>query len=268
MKNQVIKVLTKEHGKKVIQFWKDRGVDTNNRSGDCNEVDSDMHIYYGVIDGWFDNYSLRKVREENAEIIELPKEEVKEDLTGRKVKGFKFDGDKYAFCYSPLMDKYIGEVGDITSCNDECIFVDFRDGTLWFYPKKEALKHLVVEEKEEKKETIFKVGDKVYDYSFGWGIVKSTEGSKMIQVEFEKDTITFIDGLWLSFTEYTLQGFSQERPIELPKVGELCLFYDHGWKEEDYQCGLFKEYDKGNTHPYRTTYDDEYQVCKRIKILD
>ncbi len=28
MKNQVIKVLSEEHGKKVIEYWKSRGVDT------------------------------------------------------------------------------------------------------------------------------------------------------------------------------------------------------------------------------------------------
>ena len=35
-----------------------------------------------------------------------------EDLIGRKVRGFKFEGD-----YVPRMDKHIGEVGEIISIN-------------------------------------------------------------------------------------------------------------------------------------------------------
>jgi len=67
MNNKVIKVLDMEHGKKVIEFWKqycDTGVLRGDTVGD----------YYGVINGRFDFWTIDEVRRYNAEIIELPEE--------------------------------------------------------------------------------------------------------------------------------------------------------------------------------------------------
>lgn len=75
-------------------------------------------------------------------------------------------------------------------------------------------------------ETIFKVGDKVFDYSFGWGkVIDVTEEiwypvevmfegeiSKVMYTKEGKRSLEENEPV-LSFTEYTLQGFSQERPI-------------------------------------------------------
>lgn len=74
MKNQVIKVLNKEHGKKVIEYWKSRGVNTGCHEGFMTEADGLKHIYYGVIDGKWNNYKFNCLKD--AEIIELPKEEL------------------------------------------------------------------------------------------------------------------------------------------------------------------------------------------------
>jgi len=74
MKNQVIEVLNKEHGKKVIKYWKSKGVDTGVLQGDCNRDGGYKKRYYGVINGNFDFISIEDVRKYNAEIIELPKE--------------------------------------------------------------------------------------------------------------------------------------------------------------------------------------------------
>jgi len=80
MENQVIKVLTPEHGEKVIEYWKSKGVNTRNYSGECCERGGDIRIYYGVINGVFDNYHMDQISgSETVEIIELPKEEF--DLT-------------------------------------------------------------------------------------------------------------------------------------------------------------------------------------------
>jgi hypothetical protein len=75
MENTVIKVLTKEHGVKVIEWWKSQGVDTGYKEGSACVEDSDIHVYYGVIDRRFDNYSAYDVSKANAKIIELPEEE-------------------------------------------------------------------------------------------------------------------------------------------------------------------------------------------------
>jgi hypothetical protein len=72
MKNQVIKVLNREHGKKVIEYWNSQGVYTLNHRGIICEDERDTCIYYGVINGEFSNYSLNYIKNNNAEIIELP----------------------------------------------------------------------------------------------------------------------------------------------------------------------------------------------------
>ena len=75
MKNQVIEVLYKEHGKKVIEYWKSKGVDTSGMLGISTKECGYLCRYYGIIDGSFGCYSERQAAENNAEIIELPKEE-------------------------------------------------------------------------------------------------------------------------------------------------------------------------------------------------
>lgn len=74
MKNQVIEVLNKEHGKKVIEYWKSRGVDTLKKTGSCNKRQGGGYRFYGVIKGVFYNYNENSVREHGAEIITLPEE--------------------------------------------------------------------------------------------------------------------------------------------------------------------------------------------------
>lgn len=74
MKNQVIEVLDKEHGKKVIEYWKSKGIDTSGMLGIGTKKAGYLCRYYGVIDGCFDCYSEREAAENNVEIIELPEE--------------------------------------------------------------------------------------------------------------------------------------------------------------------------------------------------
>lgn len=75
MKNQVIEVINKEHGKKVIEYWKSKGVNTMGMCGSFTKEDGEEGRYYGVIQNDFDCYPIEYVRKYNAEIIELPKEE-------------------------------------------------------------------------------------------------------------------------------------------------------------------------------------------------
>jgi hypothetical protein len=92
---------------------------------------------------------------------------------------------------------------------------------------------------------IFKTGDKVYDHAYGWGeVVRSTQEMSYYPVVavFGKLSFTYtLEGSsikdkasTLSFTEYTLEGFSQVRPKEpIPfNKGDVCYFSDHiqgGW---------------------------------------
>jgi hypothetical protein len=90
--------------------------------------------------------------------------------------------------------------------------------------------------------SIFKKGDKVYDHAYGWGEVVEIDLEDRyfpVIVQFKGGRGTYqINGTEykyqkapsLSFTEYTLEGFSQVRPKEpLPfKKGDVCYFNDNG----------------------------------------
>ena len=91
-------------------------------------------------------------------------------------------------------------------------------------------------------DTIFKVGDKVFDFIFGWGEVVDIlrGGFYTIKVDFKVSmkTIYFTrDGKFehsdqiprLSFTEYNLinGGFSQEKPVNYKEyIGKWGKFFD------------------------------------------
>ena len=49
MKNQVIEVLNKEHGRKVIEYWKSRGVNTLGMNGSFTKENGEEERYYGGV---------------------------------------------------------------------------------------------------------------------------------------------------------------------------------------------------------------------------
>ena len=97
--------------------------------------------------------------------------------------------------------------------------------------------------------TVFKTGDKVYDIRYGWGIITDVNHTKLYPISVEFDTLKeryTIDGNMctckdtkptLSFTEYTLQGFSQERPEVLPNRGDVVWVRNN--QNEDWCCAQF-----------------------------
>lgn len=92
-------------------------------------------------------------------------------------------------------------------------------------------------------ETIFKEGDRVFHIFYGWGsVIRATivPYVSYLKVKFDLDSIdhNFTDCRLLSFTEYTLEGFSQERPEELPKIGDIVWVKDAG--DIDWSVGYFK----------------------------
>jgi hypothetical protein len=88
-------------------------------------------------------------------------------------------------------------------------------------------------------ENVFKKGDKVFHYLYKWGTVTNdykinNSGDFYVEVKFDNSSQNYFqnlkDAFLLSFTEYTLEGFSQERPEELPKKGQIV------WgRDKDYQ---------------------------------
>jgi hypothetical protein len=112
--------------------------------------------------------------------------------------------------------------------------------------------------------TIFKKGDKVFHIEYGWGLVNTISGNENhpIGVKFDSSYVFFTEigketlfslQPTLSFTEYTFEGFSQERPIELPEVGEevMVSFGGDKWtigKFYEYKDGIFYTKDEDRTY--------------------
>ena len=120
---------------------------------------------------------------------------------------------------------------------------------------------------------IFKKGDKVYDHAYGWGEVEEIDLearlSYQLKVDFKKEKGTYTtDGKefgdsppTLSFTEYTLEGFSQVRPKEpLPfKVGDVVYM---GTKAFDHWTScILKGIVKGNKYCF-----SGYEYCSLLAL--
>jgi hypothetical protein len=62
----------------------------------------------------------------------------------------------------------------------------------------------------------FQKGDRVFDIRYGWGTVTMFDGDYDVAIRFDNDTCDhYFNGRGvgtISFTEYTLEGFSSERP--------------------------------------------------------
>ncbi len=77
MDNTVIKVKNLEHGKHIIEFFRNKGINTFNYAGiETEEDDPNGLIYYGVINGEFGHWYYGYVRDRfhYVNIIELPEE--------------------------------------------------------------------------------------------------------------------------------------------------------------------------------------------------
>lgn len=135
-------------------------------------------------------------------------------------------------------------------------------------------------------ETIFKVGDRVFDYAYGWGKVTGIEGCKTLKVTFEhiddfgKDIRLLYNeqgkeilskNITLSFTEYTLQGFSQERPVNHEKhVGKWGKFWDDN--KERFIIGKLLYYSKDGDDPFESEFNwfENFEPLteEQIKVLN
>ena len=132
-------------------------------------------------------------------------------------------------------------------------------------------------------EQIFKVGDRVFDISFGWGIIKSIReyGNFIIDVDFGNVYMIYTrDGKLstkspaptLSFTEYSInKKFSQERPTDQKKlVGKWGKFWNDNKDVFTIgQLSWYYENDKEKPYEYR---DKSYAFFKpfneeQVRIL-
>lgn len=127
--------------------------------------------------------------------------------------------------------------------------------------------------KEIKQEEIYRVGDKVFDIRYGWGVIKQIdEGFPYpILVIYSEDigNSYSLNGRnvdndkvpTLSFTEYTLNNFSQERlPFDLPDVGEEIMCSDN----DVWRLCKFEGYDMKEKYPVITN-KGLFKHFKRIR---
>jgi len=99
----------------------------------------------------------------------------------------------------------------------------------------------------------FKKGDKVFHIHYGWGEITDVSTHGTITIDFTgylfqtmSDSNNF---KLLSFTEYTLQGFTQERPVDLPEIGEYAYFWRLG---SDYFCyGIYVGESNNSIYRYK-----------------
>ena len=135
-------------------------------------------------------------------------------------------------------------------------------------------------------ETLFKIGDKVFDIRVGWGTVKyvySTDWEKaepeflVCEVDFNNGEEPYIytkkSAQMLSFTEYTLQGFSQERPIDYNDyVGKWGKFWDEDLEGVNIGKLLYYHDNPANNYRFRNSYGFfqffEPLTEEQIKILN
>lgn len=118
-------------------------------------------------------------------------------------------------------------------------------------------------------EDIFKVGDRVFHLQNGWGTVLYSPKDIYYLVRFDDNRTDFwytkINNKVLSFTEYTLNGFSQERPEELPKKGQVVWVRD--LDDQAWYVSMFWDYDPSEPDgPYVVTpnfYEGDHE-CYRF----
>ena len=123
MKNQVIEVLNKEHGRKVIEYWKSKGVDVRGFSGNQTREDDSEFRFYGFINGEFNNYRRKSVYLYKAKIIELPIESPREEKQFPRVMLVSDDGDAWykRVVLMKKCDRYISWVNARTIEESESI---------------------------------------------------------------------------------------------------------------------------------------------------
>nr|DAF03260.1 MAG TPA: hypothetical protein [Caudoviricetes sp.] len=131
--------------------------------------------------------------------------------------------------------------------------------------------------------TIFEKGDKVFDIRFSWGIINylySTDWEKeknenlVCNVKFENgEEVHYskkVASKLLSFTEYTLKGFTQIHKKDFSQyIGKWCRFKHKYDKDYFYLCILSSIDEKGN---FYDSEGDDWDYCEpltdeQIKIL-
>lgn len=67
----------------------------------------------------------------------------KYEWIGRSIKGFEFSTNNSVVSYTSDMKNVIGEIGIINDTHYDLVRAKFKNGDAWWYPKEQAMEHLV-----------------------------------------------------------------------------------------------------------------------------
>ena len=138
MKNQVIEVLDKAYGSRVIEYWQSKGVDTRGMCGSFTKKDGESSRYYGVINDMFGCHSISFVRKHKAEIIELPIENSRPFPKPMQVSMFPFGNSAYNVQTRVVVAVGNGYAVGVNNCESLDDYIKFQKAnalsyTLWTY---------------------------------------------------------------------------------------------------------------------------------------
>lgn len=94
-------------------------------------------------------------------------------------------------------------------------------------------------------DSVFKNNDRVYHYIYGWGTVIDMGKSVVFDEKLNMVMDVYPQRHLLSFTRYIIEGFSQERPKELPKVGQIVWvkgIHTRGWEIGHFMGKTYENY--------------------------
>jgi hypothetical protein len=114
------------------------------------------------------------------------------------------------------------------------------------------------------KTEIFKKGDRVYHHVNKWGTIDECK-TNLCTVKFDLLGYMVKDIDSLSFTEYTIEGFTQEPPEDAPTQGQIVWVRDD--KDDRYDVNHFIHYNKNNKYPYVCSPDNDEDNIKAYKFL-
>ena len=100
-------------------------------------------------------------------------------------------------------------------------------------------------------ESKFKVGDSVYLYPIGWGIIEIVNEYDYKVYFHVINQSRFISAEWinlLSFTEYMIEGISQDRSEVQPESGQIVWVRDSEYR--DWQISHFVNMNTSLNHKY------------------
>ena len=166
----------------------------------------------------------------------------KEDLIGKKVKGFRFWGTRDGFIWINSMSDYIGSIGVIEALvMDNSVKIRFEDGRAWLYPIELVYDHLLDEDFEKgRKEILDAVNGGDYR-KFDTGSVRDSNEGKPRVADMEAYVrLRFGYHMLLGAEKYSAKNYLLGQPDDssLESIHRHLAMYEDGDRSEDHLCAI------------------------------